>query len=207
MRVCRILGATIMSRATLSMVLAVLALPLSAAAQTTGSNERLILFASTGWGTTWDDEGLLGRGAAISGGIGVRLTPRLTIVGIVERLGYYRNVEWLTFDGRVVFGGAEAAFDWPGRVSLYVTVGAGVINDSGIWIQKTQLGPSQPPVETRVDRSGSRAGMTSSAGLAVQLSPRVSLRTGLRWHGLLQTGDDLFPHTVLQPTAGLAVRF
>jgi opacity protein-like surface antigen len=192
----------------LLLLLAFLALSLPAAAQTAIPDEpRFVALAGTGWGTTWDDEGLLGRGPGLAGGIGVRLTPRVTLVAIVDRVGYYRDVEWLTFDGRVVFGGAEAAFDWPGRVRPYVTVGVGVLNDSGIWIQKTSPGPLQPTVETRVDRRGSRAGMTSSAGLSVAMSSRLSLRAGLRWYGLLQTGDDLFPHAMLQPTIGIAWRF
>src|SRR5688572_6854762 len=172
------------------------------------AESRFLVMAGTGYGTTWDDEGMLGRGMGLSVAAGLRLGPRLTILGVVDRVSYYRDVEWLTFDGRAMFAGAELSFEFGnGRVRPYVTFGAGVLNDDGIWVRKTQTGPSQPRIEERTDRKGTRAAMTGSSGIEVGVAPRVSLRGGLRFHGLLDTGDDLFPHVVIQPTVAAVLRF
>ena len=78
-------------------------------------SERFLAFGDIGYARTWDDEGLLGAGASLTGGFGVRLTPRLTVQAIVDRVGYHRDEDWLTFDGRVIFAGVEAAFSSSGR--------------------------------------------------------------------------------------------
>lgn len=183
-----------------------LMLPMPVFAQSADS--RFVVIAGAGYGTTWDDEGLLGRGLGVSAGAGVRVTPRLTIVGFVDRVAYYRDVEWLTFDGRTVFAGAEASLrTGQRRTSPYVTVGAGVLNDSGSWIQKTLVGPSQPGIVDQDDRNGTKATMTASGGVEVMVSDRASIRCGLRFYGLLDTGQDSFPHIQLQPSASMVWRF
>jgi hypothetical protein len=169
---------------------------------------RYVVMAGTGYGTTWDDEGLLGRGIGLSAAAGMRLGPRLTILGLVDRVSYYRDVEWLTFDGRIVFAGAELSLGFGnGRTKPYVTFGAGVLNDDGIWVRKTQTGPSQSRIDERIDRHGAAATMSGSGGIEIGVAPGVSLRGGLRFYGLLDTGDDLFPHTVIQPTVAAVLRF
>jgi len=192
-------------------MLTVLLLPayVSAQSSTQSADEsRYVVAAGAGVGTTWDDEGLLGRGLGISGGAGIRVAPRLTIVAFADRVRYYRDVEWLTFDGRVIFMGAEASLRFaPRGTSPYVTFGVGILNDSGIWIRKNQAGPSQPRVDERIDRTGSAATMTASGGVDIPVSPRASIRGGLRFYGLLDTGDDLFPHVMIQPTAAIVMRF
>ena len=63
---------------------------------------------------------------------------------------------------------------------------------------------------TRLDgfeRTGTWAALTSSGGIDVGVSERASIRAGLRFYWLLDTGEDLFPHIMLQPTAALVLRF
>lgn len=185
-------------------------LPIDVVAQSSAptGESRYIAMAGGGFGTTWDDEGMLGRGLGVSGAAGMRVGRRLSIVVLADRVAYYRDVEWLTFDGRIIFVGAEVdATLGSGRGAPYLTFGAGVLNDSGSWIRKTQTGPGQPRIDERIDRTGSKATMTGSGGVDIRVSPRVSLRGGLRFYGLLDTGDDLFPHVVIQPSATAVVRF
>jgi hypothetical protein len=192
------------------LVVAVVLLPLPLTAQSPDPatvEPRYVAIAGAGFGTTWDDEGLLGRGMGLSGAAGMRLGRRLTILGLVDRVSYYRDVEWLTFDGRIVFAGAEMSLQFgTGRVKPYVTFGGGALNDSGVWIRKAQ-GPTPSRIDERIDRGGSAAAITGSGGVEIEVTPRVSLRGGLRMYGLLDTGDDLFPHTVIQPTAAAVLRF
>lgn len=197
-----------MSRIVLLVVMCAL-LPEPAGAQVASSNaSRSVADVGAGFGTTWDDEGLLGRGLGVSGGVGVRATPRLTVRAFIDRVAYYRDVEWLTFDGRVIFAGAEASLRLRrSGTSAYVTIGAGMLNDSGIWVRKGQVGPSQTRTDERIARTGTRAALTSSGGMDIRVSERASIRVGLRFYGLLDTGEDLFPHVTLQPTTALALRF
>lgn len=49
--------------------------------------------------------------------------------------------------------------------------------------------------------------MTASTGLDFRVSDRASVRAGMRFHGLLDTGDDLAAHIILQPAIGAAFRW
>jgi opacity protein-like surface antigen len=166
------------------------------------------VFGGVGFGTTWDDEGLLGRGLGVSGGAGVMLTPTIGLAAFVDRVRYYRDVEWLTFDGRVVFAGGELSWRVDGRgMSPYLTIGAGAMNDSGTWVRKTRVGTGQSRIDETIERRGTKAALTASGGIDIPASETLSIRAGVRFYGLLQTGDDLFPHLVLQPTAAAILRF
>jgi hypothetical protein len=99
------------------------------------ATERLVAFGDIGIAKTADDEGVLGNGMSLSGGLGVRLSQKLTVQAILERIGYHRDVDYLRIEGRVIFAGVEASWLWkPGRVQPFVTVGAGFFNDDGTWI-------------------------------------------------------------------------
>lgn len=169
---------------------------------------RFAAFGDIGYARTWDDEGLLGGGASVTAGVGVRLTPRLVLQGIVNRLNYHRDEEWLTFDGRVIFAGVEAAFSSSRRkVRPFWSIGGGFFNDDGVTIWKTTIDPRLPRVEERVDRGYTLAAMTASGGVEVPVSDRASIRAGVRFHGLLDTGEDAAPHTIIQPTVGMSWRW
>jgi hypothetical protein len=168
----------------------------------------VVVFADVGYGRTWDDEGLLGDGAAVDGGVGIAVTNRLTIQGTVARIPYNRDVEWLAFDGRVIFAGVEAALRSAGpRVRPYFTAGAGVLNDRGIWTRKESAGPGAPRITETIDRRSTLGAFTASGGIDVRVSTRASVIAGVRFYGLLQTGNDLAPHVTVQPGVGVAWRW
>ena len=49
--------------------------------------------------------------------------------------------------------------------------------------------------------------LRSSGGVDVRLTDALSLRAGLTFHGLLDTGNDLAAHLILQPAVGVAWRW
>jgi hypothetical protein len=194
----------------ISVVIILICLSAGAAAAQPASDVRFEAFGDIGYARTWDDEGLLGSGAGLSGGVGVLLTDRITVQAVVSRIPYYRDIEYLTFDGRVLFAGAEASFRSVRRtVRPFLTAGAGVFHDSGVWVQKTIVDLSQPRVHTTIDREYTLAAFTTSGGLDIALTERASLRAGVRLYGLLQTGQgrDLAPHSIIQPGVGFAWRW
>jgi hypothetical protein len=182
--------------------------PVHAMAQSTPPT-RFVAVGDIGYGQTADDEGMLGKGAILVGALGLRLTERLTLQVVLDRVAYHRDEDWIEFDGRVVFVGAEAAFHYRSnqRVRPYWSIGAGFFNDDGTATWKTQIGFLLPRVEERVERHFTFAAMTASGGIEVPVSRRASIRAGLRFHGLLDTGDDAAPHMMLHPTVGLNWRW
>ena len=181
-------------------------IPMSAGAQTP-SEPRMVAFGDIGIAKTADDEGVLGNGMSLSGGLGVRLTERLTVQAILERIGYDRNLDYLRIEGRVIFAGVEASWLWkPGRVQPFVTVGAGFFNDDGTWTNRMRI-PFGPTTEETSERHYTLAAMTSSTGFEVPASRHASVRAAFRFHGLLDTGDDLAPHMMIQGSIGMAWRW
>ena len=178
-------------------------------AQAQGASEpRGVIFAGLGYARTVDDEGLLGTGPAINLGAGLGVTPRLTLQAVFDRIPYHRNVEYLEFDGRVLFAGIEAAFESRRRrVRPFVTIGGGVMTDKKRWTRRTQTGPGQYRVDGVTEYAYTLAALRSSGGVAIRLSEALSLRAGLTFHGLLGKADDLAAHGILQPTATLAWRW
>ena len=184
-------------------------LPVGEAFAQDRSTPRWIGFGDVAYARTWDDEGLLGRGAGLTAGVGYRLTSRLHVQALIQRIPYYRDIEYLTFDGRVLFGGLEMAFQsTKPKVRPIGSVGVGVFGDDGVWIQKSIFNPLLPRVVTGTsNRKYNLPAMTASGGVDVRLSDRASIRTTVRFHGLLNTGDDAAPHTIIQPGIGFAWRW
>ena len=171
------------------------------------ATERLVAFGDIGIAKTADDEGVLGNGMSLSGGFGVRLSEKLTVQAILERIGYDRNLDYLGIEGRVIFAGVEASWLWkPGRVQPFVTVGAGFFNDDGTWTYRSRL-PFGPTTEDTSERHYTLAAMTSSTGFEVAASKHAAVRAAFRFHGLLDTGDDLAPHMMIQGSIGMAWRW
>src|SRR5687767_5949922 len=194
-------------RTPLATVILFLVSGLTAAAQP-AREPRFVVFADAGYARTADDEGLLGSGAALSTGVGFRVSPRLTIQAVFDRIPYYRNASHLTFDGRVLYAGVEASLQSTRRqVRPFITIGVGMMNDQKVWTHKTQVGPAEFRVDRITEHHYTLSMLRSSAGLDIRVSEQASIRTSLRFHGLLDTGDDLATHIVLQPTIGVAWRW
>ena len=192
-----------MTKLALPVVLS-LACASTATAQPAGEPQGIALF-DLGYARTLDDEGLLGTGAALSLAVGWRLTPRLTIQGVFDRIPYHRTESYLEFDGRVLMGGVETTFQSSRPdVRPYLTVGVVFGHDHKLWTHKTQTGPAQFRVDSVTEHEYTVAMTRLAGGLDFRVSDRISVRTSLRWHGLLNTGHDLAVHNIFQPTIGAA---
>jgi hypothetical protein len=187
----------------LAMLAGIVAVP-DAQAQR-ASEPRGVVFAGLGYARAVDDEGLLGTGPALNVGAGLHVTPRLTLQAVFDRIPYHRAVEYLEFDGRVLFAGVEAAFQSRrSRVRPFVTIGGGIMSDKKRWTRRTQIGPSQYRVDGVTDYAYTLTALRSSGGLDIRLGEALSLRAGLTFHGLLGKADDLAAHGILQPSATIA---
>ena len=137
-------------------------------------DEKWELFGTLGYGGTWDDEGGVGRGLDIGGGLGVRATRKLGFEGSVNRITHVRefNSSPVRFEGTAVFAGANALYHFSeSKAQPYVIGGVGML-----WHEDrtSGLGPPRPPI----DASG--FAYNFGGGIKVFLSKHVSLRPEVR---------------------------
>jgi hypothetical protein len=160
-----------------------------------------------GAATTWDDEGLLGRGAAVGGHVSVDLNDHLTVSGVLDRVPYRRDTSWLRFDGQFDFMGAELEHRFGGTaVQPFVVGGIGVVHFSDTWVQKLG-GPLQLSATQAInERHSTYGGAVAGAGLDISLSSRVSLRPALRVY-MMNPRSDLHPTMSVRPGVGLTMRW
>ena len=195
-----------MSRTTGILMLAFLAL--LAHSPASAQEGRISVGVDVGAGTTWDDEGMLGRGAAIAGHVAVSLTDRVTIRGVYDRVPYYRDTSWLRFDGRFDFMGAEVERRFGrGTAQPFVSGGAGIVTFSDTWLHKNSGGPLAPSLAgTTSSRSGTYGAVVAGSGVDIALSPSMSLRPHVRIY-MMGPDSDLHPALSLRPGVGLTMRW
>lgn len=160
-----------------------------------------------GAATTWDDEGLLGRGPSVAGHLDFALNERVRVRGVFDRVPYYRDTSWLRFDGRMDFIGVEVEHRLRGgTVQPFILGGGGLVNFSDVWVHKRSITPTVPPTEDATSRSGRFSAAVLGAGIDIALSPQVSLRPHIRTY-MMSPDSDVHPHLSIRPGVGLTMRW
>jgi hypothetical protein len=153
-----------------------------------------------GYGRTWDDEGLLGDGAAVSVVVGFDLTPRVTARAVVDRLPYESDREWLRISGGATFVGGEAIFHLGGSSARpYLIGGMGMLSHSDEWWWKQD--------DRQYDRSGHLAATSLGAGVDIFLSSSLSVGPDLKLYAKLAGATDLDPHIIVRPGVNVVWRW
>jgi len=134
------------------------------------SAQSLEIFATTGVVQLWDDEGNIGHGVPIGGGVGFRSPHGWGIEGLVETQKAERN-----FDSGVVFDSTVTAtrgriikYFGDGRTQPYVGGGLGVTR-----IKSARTEPFGSNVFRRTSTSGTVSGF---GGLRIAAGNRLFLR-------------------------------
>jgi hypothetical protein len=167
----------------------------------TTTTERLVVSATAGRGSTWDDEGGIGAGWSAGGAVEWRLAPRVSAVLDVERLPHARETPGLQFSGRTVFASAGLKYRVArAGVSPYVEGGIGVARYAGDLLVRFD-----PPPVTVHRRSTSRA-VHAAGGVEIPLGARVVLAPELRLR-LCQPQDDFAPWSTLGARVRVGLRF
>jgi len=173
----------------------------SAVGQPAGPNLRAwSVHTAIGYDRVWDDEGLLGDGAAVSVAVGRELTDRLTLRGVVNRLPYESDRPWLRIAGRALFLGAEAVVKYgSGSARPFLTAGGGLLlhRDEWLWKQDGE----------QYERRGSLVAGTVGTGVDIGLSRQLSLAPEVKMYGQLAGATDLDPHVIIQPAVGVVWRW
>lgn len=91
---------------------------------------RAEVFGSIGGGKVYDDEGSLGKGLDIGGGIGFRLTSKLHIEGQVNGIDYERNfASGVRFAGTAIFTTANLRYHFStAKVQPFIVGGVGFVH-------------------------------------------------------------------------------
>ncbi len=145
--------------------------------------ERLEVFVSVGASRMGGDEGSLGSGPQILGGIGIRLLPRVSIEVDVTRTHHEREIAGGLLVGTAtgLFGNGVYHF-FEGRTQIFVMGSVGRLRSETV--HTFSFGGT--PTTFKSDDSGFSWG--GGAGLKVLLTPRLTLRPQFRLVFSEQTG-------------------
>jgi opacity protein-like surface antigen len=132
------------------------------------------VFGSIGGGKTYDDEGSLGKGLDIGGGVGFRLTPRFGVEGQVNRIDYQRDFDsGVRFEGTAVFTTANVVYHFStSRAQPYVVGGVGFVHHEN----RSQF----PGDDFLPKRTANGFATNFGAGVKIFLSKNFSLRPEVR---------------------------
>ncbi len=158
----------------------------------TGAAPRISVFGGIGYNSQWDDESRLGQSYAASGGVGYRLTSRLWVEGLVNRLEHRRDLVYFavtndaagnpiatpapaTLRGSATYLMGQVRYLFStSRVQPYVAGGLGVMHYSGNgWGAVFPAVEGQPRAASGVSTT-SRA-MSGSGGLDIRLTGRTTI--------------------------------
>lgn len=163
---------------------------------------RWEVFGTVGYGRTWDDEGDIGRGINLGGGLGVRATPKLGFEGSVNRVRHSRTFDFsgVTFKGTGTFVSANALYHFTeSGVQPFVTGGVGVVHrtDSSSAIG---LEPPRPSI------SASGFAYNFGVGMKIFANKHISVRPEFKiFFGDLSDQDLIDPvFRVVQGSIGIS---
>lgn len=157
------------------------------------------VFGTAGYGTTYDDEGGVGRGLDVGAGFGVRAIGKLGFEGSVNRIGHLREFASspVRFEGTGVFACANALYHFSdSKAQPYVIGGIGLLHHED---RSSGLGPPRPPL------SASGFAYNFGAGVKVFLNKHISLRPEFRVFvgDLGKAGGTEPPFSLLRGSVGI----
>lgn len=132
------------------------------------------VFGHLGGGKTYDDEGSLGNGFDIGGGVGFRLTPKFGVEGQVNRIAYKRDFSsGVRFAGTAVFTTANVLYHFSrSQAQPYVVGGVGFVHHEN---------RSRFPEDSFLPKRTSNGfAKNFGAGVKIFLSKNFSLRPEFR---------------------------
>jgi opacity protein-like surface antigen len=157
---------------TITTLFCMVILTASALAQTPASRGEV--FGSVGGGKAFDDEGGLGSGVDVGGGVGFRITPRFAVEGQVNRIHHKRDFSsGVRFEGIALFTTASVLYHFSDeKAQPYVLAGLGFVNYEN---------RSRFPEDTVLPKRTSTGFATNfGTGVKLFLNQRVSIRPEFR---------------------------
>lgn len=133
------------------------------------------VFAGVGLARMGGDEGSLGSGPHVLGGVGVRFAPRLSIEADVTRTQHERDIAGGPLEGTAtgIFGSVVYHFS-EGRTQVFVMGSVGLLRSETV--HTYPIGGT--PTTSRSDDNG--FGWGGGGGVKIFLTPRFSLRPQVR---------------------------
>jgi hypothetical protein len=170
-----------------ALFLSVAAVPLYAQSR----ESRGTVSAVGGIGTTWDDEGSLGRGWLIGGAADRVIFGTTRIEGSLEVLTHDRNAGHFQSNGQTIIAGASLVHRFGrGTSQPYVFGGLTIGHHSG----------TNSFSGTSVPLSVTNAGYRGGGGIAFRAGNRLEIAPELRWNGFFVDAD---PDPVWLPSFGI----
>ena len=169
---------------------------------TTPAGSGLVVAGSIGRGTTWDDEGSIGRGMSAGANVEWRFRPRLSAVFRVERLGHERHManDLVVTQGRTLLGTGEIKYRFGSSAATpFVTGGYGLAHYSGTLTQR--IGPAET-----VKRNSLSGTLVGGGGVDISIGERLVVTPELRIL-MCQPKDDFAPWSAIRAGVNVGWRF
>jgi opacity protein-like surface antigen len=147
---------------------------LAPAALAQNQERRGEVFGSLGGAKAYDDEGSIGKGLDIAGGVGFRLTPKVGIEAQVNHFDYERNfASGVRFAGTAVFTTANLLYHFStSKAQPYVVGGVGFVHHEN----RTRF----PGIEFPGERTTNGFASNFGAGVKIFLNQKISIRPEFR---------------------------
>lgn len=170
--------------------------------QTSSAAQEVVVSASVGRGSTWDDEGSIGPGLSTGATVEWRVRPRWSASFRIERLGHERHTsqDLLVFEGRTLFATGEVTYRFgSGAAVPFVVGGYGAALYSGTLTDR--IGP------TLTRQRGSRSGVAvGGGGIEIPIGERFIVTPEVRLL-MCQPTDDFAPWTAIRVGISAGWRF
>ncbi len=176
--------------------------PQQAPPQTASPPPEVVVSATAGRGSTWDDEGSIGGGLSTGAMVEWRVRPRWSASFRIERLGHERHTsqDLLVFEGRTLFATGEITHRFgSGAAVPFLAGGYGAALYSGTLTDR--IGPT--PTRHRTSRSGVAIG---GGGIEIPIGDRFILTPEVRLF-MCQPTDDFAPWMAMRAAITAGWRF
>lgn len=159
------------------LVFAVMAIVVGAAAPAMAQSRGYVL-GTAGYGSLWDDEGSLGKGAVFGGAFGWNLTDDFSIEGAVinarhERLG---SLSWRGEPRSITARAIYRLGDPSARARLFVAGGGGYFRYPGTFVESTFAAPGLTPQFVSRDWLVTGRALEVGTGVDLTLGPLLLIR-------------------------------
>ncbi len=196
----------------------ILFLVMTVAAWTAGAQEyKGEVFGSFGHGSVGEDDGSLGGGFVLGGGIGYRFSRRWGVEFDISRHGYQRDFsgdgivhQW---DGNalILAGSLLCHFRPEDRTQPYLRFGVSYANQELNEVYRVtpsaSFDPGSEAREETIHRTTKHMGLDLGFGVRIFVSERVSIRPELRYSILNERGGGKFPEVLHVPWVSVGVSY
>ena len=177
------------------------------------------VYGNFGYGAVWADDGSLGNGAVVGGGIGYRFSRRWGVAVDFSRHAHHRDFSWdgivNKWDGHslILNGSLVCHFRPESRTQPYLRFGLSyAYQEQNEFYRETpsaflrQLGDSEVREET-FHATNNYLGLDLGAGVKIFVAERISIKPEFRYAALSVRGGGGYPDVLSAPWFNVGIGY